>query len=90
MKLNENSPDKGYVRPVAAYEDPNTGEMMTLQGKEKPPVHALTEEEKEALPKDAQVVKYTDEEFLKANLKKPKTSAEAVRDMMMLFAQMRG
>ena len=90
MKLNENSPDKGYVHPVAAYEDPNTGEMMTMQGKPKPPVHVLIEEEKEALPKDAQIVKYSDEEFLKANLKKSKTSSEAVRDMMMLFAQTRG
>ena len=90
MKLNDSAPDKGYIHPVAAYEDPKTGEMMTLQGKEQPPVHVLTEEEKEALPKDTQIVKYTDEEFLKANLKKPQTSAEAVRDMMMLFAQMRG
>ena len=63
---------------------------MKIKKVDDSPMVVLTEEEKEALPKDTQIVKYTDEEFLKANLKKPQTSAEAVRDMMMLFAQMRG
>ena len=64
--------------------------MMTLRGEEKSPMHVLTKEEEKNLPKDAKVVSYTDEEFLSANLKKPRTSAEAVRDMMMLFQMVKG
>ena len=65
-RLNEKSPDKGYINPVEVKVDPKTGEYLTMD--RNMGSHPIREVKPDEVPEGAKVTKYTEDEFLRANL----------------------